>query len=116
MSSNANAVQGDVNRSRIYKLSGIQDLTGLSSVEAHVWNNTTRATLAASVVDATERTVRVNFGIAGGWLPSLPAVGTWSIEIQGTFGDGSIYTWPEGSNPTMKGSADTITVRRQGEA
>lgn len=115
MTSNANAVQGDVNRSRVYKLSGIQDLTGVSAAEAHVWNNVSRTTLTATVLDPIERTVEVNLGVLGSdWLPAAPTPGVWSLEIQCTFTDGSIHTWPEGSNPALKRSADTITVRKQG--
>lgn len=112
--SNANAVQGDVNRKRVYKLSGTLNLATVISVEAHVWKNGTIATLAATVTDPVNRLVEVNLGVnPGDWLPAIPIPGPWAFEIECTFGDGSILTWPEAAG--HGGSTETITVRKQGD-
>jgi hypothetical protein len=99
------AVAGDVGDLRQLRLDGIGDLTAATAVEAHVWrtnDETSFATLTATVTDAPNRIVTVNLGGAGGWLP-LARVGTYLFEVQVSFGS-TVKTWPQGR-------ADTIEVR-----
>jgi hypothetical protein len=109
-------VAGDINDYRIVTVGGVEDLTTISSIEAHVWNSTTDATLAATVIDPVARTVRVEHGDTGGWLPSLPRPGKWWIEVEGTWGDGTVLTFPTPGDPVAKvvGSEAWFYVRAQG--
>jgi hypothetical protein len=103
------AVAGDTGDTRTIRLDGIADLTGVTAIEAYVWkegDKSTRSTLTCSVADATARTVTVNLGAGGGWLPTARP-GSYFFEIEATFGT-VIRTWPEGT-------PDTILVRASGD-
>lgn len=89
------AVTGDIKDFRTLTLGGVTDLAAASAVEAHVWRHNTHATLAASIVDATARTVRIELGDTSGWLPTIATAGDWNLEIQVTFADGTVLTWPQ---------------------
>lgn len=101
------AVSGDVGDTRLVVLDGIDDLTTVSSIEAHVWRNAVApVTLTTTVTDAVARSVTVQLGGAGGWLPTA-APGTYHIEIEVTIGS-TVLTWPNGA-------PDQIEVRAQGD-
>ncbi len=100
-------VQGDVNDTLTATLSGVENLTTVTAVEAHVWRGATIVTLTATVADATLRTILVQLGGAAGWLATA-APGKWSIEFECTFASGAIFTWPANS-------ADFVMVRTQGD-
>lgn len=90
----APAVRGDVNDRRVVRLDGVANLGAVVGVEAHVWRSgVSPVALAATVVDATERTVDVVLGAADGWLATATP-GTWWVEIEATFADGSVLSWP----------------------
>jgi hypothetical protein len=96
-------VQGDVNDTITVILSGVENLTGATAV-AKVWRRGVDAeNLTTSITSTVNRTVSVDLGGASGWLFDA-AIGTWLIEIQVTFADGSILTWPADS-------PDMIVVR-----
>lgn len=102
-------VRGDVNDFVDVTLSGVQDLTNVSAVEGHVALDRTKVNLAAAVTDPVARTVRVQLGGAvGGWLRTAEP-GSWKLEIEATFLDGTILTWPAAST-------DTIVVRKDYDA
>lgn len=97
-------VQGDVNDTITIVLSGVENLNTASAVEAHVWHGTVDPeTLPAAITNPTTRTVVVQLGGASGWL-SDAAEHVWYLDLQVTFADGSILTWPSGI-------PDTISVR-----
>lgn len=98
-----NKVRGDVSDTIIVILYGVESLTGAQSVEAHVWHETTRFTLVAEVLNSADRTVLVHLGGVSGWLATAETK-VWNHEVEITFTDGSILTWPSGK-------PDTITVR-----
>lgn len=105
------AVQGDVNDMRIIRLSGVQDLSAVTVVTANVFTKrqgsvTEIATLTGSLVDPVARTISINLGGVGGWLPTANP-GRYRIEYPVTFADGTTLTWPNEE-------ADWITVRAQG--
>jgi hypothetical protein len=101
------AVAGDVGDTRLITLDGIDDLSTASSVEAHVWlPSGTKQTLTAAVTDPIERTVTVQLGLSGGWLPTATP-GTWNFELEVTF-PSAVLTWPNGK-------PDRIVVRAQGD-
>lgn len=82
-------VQGDTNDARVVRLDGIEAIPGAAALEAHVWRDTVppvTTTVAAVLVDALERTVRLRFGA---WITSAPR-GSWRWEVQvtGTWSDG----------------------------
>jgi hypothetical protein len=103
------AVAGDINDFRNVILAGIQDLDTVDELEAHIWqHNVDPVTLAATVADSAERTIRVELGDATGWLAVDATVGSWLIEYQLTFLDGTVLTWPQ-HRP------DVLPVRAQGD-
>jgi hypothetical protein len=100
------AFAGDVNDDRTVTLGGTEDLTTVSTIEAHVAllaDRTDRATLTAAVASAVDRTVTVSLG---SWLAAVPTPGDWRITVQATFSDGTILTW----------GPDTLTVLSQDDA
>ena len=102
-----NRTNGDLKDTVSVTLSGVEDLTTVTAVEAHVWaNGVAPVTLTAAVASASLRTVTVQLGGVGGWLPTAVAR-SYLFETQVTFADGSVITWPS------KG-ADQLTVRAQG--
>jgi hypothetical protein len=110
-------VQGDLGVTRITRLSGVEDLTAASSVKAHLWKaRTPPATLTAQIIDPTARTVRIIFGTtADEWLAEAEP-GTYWVEIEILFGDGTLLTWPEPPDDAehLDSSECTILVRKQG--
>ena len=95
------AVTGDEGDTRLLRLDGIADLDAATAVEAHVWNDATASvTLAGSVTDATARTVTIELGDSGGWLPTAgPDI--YDFEVQVTFGS-DIWTWPNNRPATIR--------------
>lgn len=99
--------QGDVKDTLVATIEGVNSLANLTAIEAHVWLfGQPNATLTVSVIDPVARTVRVDLGDVGGWLPTA-AEGKWRLEYFMSFADGSKLTWPA-PRP------DIIYVRRQG--
>jgi hypothetical protein len=99
--------QGDVNETRTVVIGGVQDLSTVSSVVAHlalVADTTTRTELTGSVTDETERTVAISFGDETGWLAVGPTPGDYWLTTQVTFADGTVLTWPDDPTP------DRLTV------
>jgi hypothetical protein len=98
-------VQGDTNDTIKVRFEGVQDLVGISSIEAHVWRNgVASTTLTTTVDDATARDVTVSLGT---WITTaVPDV--YYFEVQAT--------WP-GTKPVTspgKWGTATIVVRAQG--
>ena len=93
-------VTGDVDITRTVTLGGVDDLSNVSSIEAHIWRTGDDvANLTATVADATARTVEIDFGGSSGWLATLtsPTLGheeRWNLEVEVTFNDNSVITWP----------------------
>lgn len=97
-------VRGDVNDTITVVLSGVENLGTATAVEAHVWRrDVLPVTLPAVITDAITRTVVVQLGGAAGWLAGA-AADTWFVEVQVSFADSSVLTWPAGT-------PDTIAVR-----
>lgn len=100
-------VQGDIGDTINPILDGIQDLTTVTNVEAHVWRTGIAAeTLEAEVLDPVARILLVHLGDATGWLVTA-APNVWRVEYALTFADGTELTWPASGN-------DWIMVRAQG--
>lgn len=89
------AVAGDVGDTITVRLDGIDTLNA-SSVRAIVRRpgTTTSHVLTATITDANERTVTISLGDADGWLATDATVGTWDLEIEATFANGDVLTWP----------------------
>lgn len=99
-------VKGDVNDTITVILSGVENLAGATAVEAHVWHNDIDPeTLPAAITNPTTRTVVVQLGGVTGWL-SDAAEHVWLVDVQVTFGDGTILTWPSGRPDTIAVRAD----------
>lgn len=84
-------VVGDTNDIVDTTCGGLASLPIGATVEAHVWRTTAPvsvATLAATVVDAAAKTVRVQLGT---WI-NTAAPGDWRLEVQvtGTWSDGGV--------------------------
>lgn len=92
--------QGDEGDTAAFTLTGISTLNGATSVRALVQRKETIAILDATVTDAPGREVTVEWGTTGGWLPSRPKVGRWDLQIEVTFVDGRILTWPNTGDGT----------------
>jgi hypothetical protein len=94
-------VQGDTNDKLLAMLRGVETFTG-ASVAAHIWRKGTNVvTLPATVTAEGVCTVAL-----GSWITTA-ATGTWLVEYQVTFGDGTVATWPD-EKP------DVLIVRPQG--
>lgn len=107
--SSVGRVQGDSKDTITLVVGGLEDLSTVNTCEAHVWKNSTKSTLDAEVLDPDARTVLVQLGEApDGWLPSAPSTGGWNVELECTFLDGSIKTFPEDAPPVIK-------IREQGD-
>lgn len=80
-------VAGDVNDQRILIVPDFADLAWVSSVVGELITPSTGAitNLTAAVADAAAKTVTVNFGGSGGWLPSA-AAGEYRLRLQLTGG------------------------------
>lgn len=99
-------VQGDVNDTITAVLNGVEDLVPATAVEAHVWrHDVAPETLAAAITDPVTRTVIVQLGGATGWLFDA-AETVWYLDVQVTFADGTILTWPAGVPATIAVRAD----------
>lgn len=99
-------VQGDVDDTITVILNGVEDLTTAVSVVAHVWHGqATPVNLPAAVTDPVTRTVVVQLGGAAGWL-SDATITVWFLEVQVTFGNGAVLTWPSGRPDTISVRAD----------
>lgn len=111
MSTSFERVQGDVNDTLVVQLEGVGDYTAATATAA-VWTAGNAPTaLNASVTNATTsegvacgRCV-VALGGAGGWLST--AIGSYLLEYQVTFSDGSKLTWPEHSPDELIVRADS---------
>jgi hypothetical protein len=78
-------------------LGGVESLTGVATVVAKVSRNGgTATTLTAAVTDETERQVTVQLGDVAGWLPTRTTLETYDLEIQATYVNGAVLTWPAG--------------------
>ena len=89
------AVQGDVNDRRQLRLDGLETLDAVTSIKGHVWRRgVADVELAVTVTDSAARTVELNLGGVGGWLATRTDAATWFIEIEATFSNGSVLTWP----------------------
>lgn len=89
------AHQGDRGDTRVVTLGGIATLTSASSVRALITRDDTIVVLAAAVTDAAACEVTIQLGSADDdWLPSRPEVGAWRVQVEVTFADGSVLTWP----------------------
>ncbi len=101
------AKAGDSGDTRIVRLDGIADLSTVASVAAFVKQKRLKATLTASVLDVTDRTITVHLGVApSGWLAARPAKGEWEIEYQVTMTNGDIITWPNQGHDSIHVYAD----------
>lgn len=90
---------GDVGDYRDMILNGVDDLTTVTHIEAHVTKGSTVATLEASVVDAIDRQIRIELGSEPtDWLPAGPDTGEWLGQVEVEFSDGTELTWPAGGN------------------
>lgn len=79
------------------------DLTNASSVRALVRLKGTKAVLAGAVTDAVGGIVEIQLGIAPtDWLPARPKAGDWQFEVEVTFNDGTILTWPAYGYDTLE--------------
>ena len=97
-------VQGDVNDTVTVTLDGVATLNAVTAVAAHVWRpSVPPVTLTAAVTNAATRLVTVQLGT---WLATA-VPDNWYLEVQATFADGSVLTWPAGT-------PDKILVRAQG--
>lgn len=94
----APCIQGDIDDTRVVRVDGIDSIPAGTTVRALVHRDPTTAVLVATVIDGTERTVRIDLGAAGGWLPSRPAVGVWKVQLEFTFPSGGVLTWPTDSD------------------
>lgn len=102
-------VQGDIDDTIDPIIDGIQDLTAVTAVEAHVWRRgVDPEVLTAAVADASARSLLVQLGDANGWL-SDAAPGVWNVEYELVLGVGTpAITWPA----SIK---DFIVVSAQGD-
>lgn len=97
-------VQGDVNDTLAVMLCGVVDLSGATAVETHVWRmGLPGATLVTAITDPIARTAQVELSP---WLADAHP-GLWKFEVQVTFGDGTVLTWPSCDPPELR-------VRAQG--
>ena len=99
------ATSGDANDERIVTLGGTADLATVSSIRALVQSKadpSVSSVLSASVLNATARTVTVVFG---SWLATAAAGGYW-LEVETTWSDGTILTFPQGRPDSLQVFAD----------
>lgn len=97
--------QGDVGRTLVASVAGIDGLAAISSVEGHVWrpgDDEPATVLAAAVLDAEDCTVTVQLGGVSGWLATAE-VGVWCFRLE-FVAPNIVWQWPEGIRPA------TITV------
>jgi len=100
------AVAGDLGDTRTVTLGGIADLTAAVSargIVSYSADQTVTAELDATIPDPDATDITVELGGAGEWLQTA-APGVWLLEVEVTFADGSVLSWPQGS-------ADTLVVR-----
>jgi hypothetical protein len=93
------AVPGDVNDLRVFRLDGVENLDAVQTVTGRVIAHPVEegevvAVLTATVVDPEARTVEVNLGGVGGWLPTAEE-GEYALQFRLVFNDGTTtLTWP----------------------
>jgi hypothetical protein len=98
-------VQGDVNDTATITLAGVADLTTAASAEAHVKLEGVTATLTCTIPDPNGLDVDIALGAGAGWLATA-APGPWKLEVQVTFNDGRVLTWPATGTDTIQVRAD----------
>lgn len=102
------AVTGDINDTRTIQLAGIDNLNAVQTIVGHAWRgSSTPVQLDCQVDDAADCTVTLSLGGSDGWLTTATP-GQWSVEIQASFTDGTVLTWPADKPMTIK-------VRAQGD-
>lgn len=85
--------QGDRGDLRVVQLSGAT-LTAATSARCLLRKGTTTVVLDVDL-DNEAGTATIHLGDGDDdWLPTRPAVGAWSGQIEVTYADGSILTWP----------------------
>lgn len=98
-------VAGNVNDTITPVIDGVADLSAVTAVSARVWKNgTPAATLVASVLSVSDRTLTVELDA---WLEAQTAAGIWWVEYDLTFPGPKVITWPEAK-------PDEIHVRAKG--
>jgi hypothetical protein len=108
----APCIQGDKGETRVLTMGGVSNLDAATSARCLLAKGSTVAELDCTIDDA-ESTATIDLGSAvDDWLPDGPEVGTWEGQIEVTFADGSILTWP-----TQTGSSGRfqLVVYRQFE-
>jgi hypothetical protein len=91
-----NRTAGDVKDTIVVTLDGVATLTGVSTVVPKVTRNGALiATLSAAVTDVDDRTVTIQLGDTGGWLPTATP-NVYELEYEVTYVNGAVLTWPSG--------------------
>lgn len=94
-----NRVAGDTGDTLVAELTGVDSLSSATAVEAHVSRmDIAAATLTASVLSASARTITVALGA---WLQNTAVAGEYDLEYEVTFASGAKLTWPEGTPDTL---------------
>ena len=103
-------VQGDINDTLVIQLDGVADFQ-LATATANVWlpgfePAPLTCTLANGVDGSTPVGLcTVHLGGPGEWLTTAEP-GDYLIEVEVTFDDGSVLTWPEGPPDHLRVRAD----------
>ena len=92
---------GDIGETRTARLTGVDSLSAVDSVVAHLERKGVRETLTASVTDPATSEVTIEMGDADGWLASSPDPGPWRLLLDVTFNDGRRLTWPDDDWATL---------------
>lgn len=92
------AVAGDIGDVREVVLSGgapdlADRLDGATIAAKLLDDGTLVATLTGAVVNAAKRIVSISLGAAGGWLATATP-GEYQVDIEVTFSDGNVWTFP----------------------
>lgn len=115
-------VAGDQGVTDDIEFEGVVDLLGVTLIRAHVWRPVgppDRHELEVTMVNATERIIRVHYGteapdpeadppVVGDWLPSQTAQAAWRFEVEATWPDQPAVTNPRRAPVVLK-------VRTQGD-
>lgn len=90
------AISGDVGDIRLIKVSGnFDNLDDVASVRALAQKGSATVELGASVASSAARTIQVELGSPpGGWLSGGPTLGKWTMQLEITFDNGQVLTWP----------------------
>lgn len=82
-------------RGRISDESAGVDLIDAVSVRAIAKRNGVSVVLPVTVFDSATGVVDVALGaLPADWLPKGPSIGKWQFEVEVTYTNGSILTWP----------------------